>query len=208
MSTTVFLPLFFIVNGAGFHQLLQKCLPVYNTLPFKAQQETVGRWNSFLTQIFLIIGSIFAKTNEEIQFFSEVLSAYLFIDTVHMLFYCYDLIYYIHHFIPVAIFYFGPPYFTPNEASSIFIAGAILELSSPPLSVAWFLSKMNIKPKGFQIFKIFVYLNFFFVRILYFPYYWAYYLNLGPKIVLAPFHFMNVYWFYSMTQYVMKSLKE
>jgi hypothetical protein len=208
MSYSLLLPIFFLVNGLGTYQVLQHYVPAYKTLSYKTQQETLGRWNSFLMQVFLIGGYFVAKTDDQIDVLSNLFATYFVSDILHMLLYSYELIYYIHHCIPIAIFYFGPMVFTAEESRSIYVAGILLELTSPPISIVWFLGKVGWKPRGYLVLKAFAYLNFFGIRILYFPYYWYMYLALLPKIILAPFHVMNVYWFYSMTNYVVKSLKE
>lgn len=204
MSTMLFLPVLFFLNGLGTHSILQHYIPGYKLLSYKSQQETLGRWNSLLMQLFLIGGYFFASTPEQSIFLNDTFAAYFITDTLHMLFYSYDPIFYVHHSIPLAIYYLGPLLFTSEEANSIFIAGVILEMTSPPISIVWFLGKVGLKPKGYTLLKGFAYLNFLFIRILYFPYYWYMSLTLLPKILLAPFHGMNVYWFYSMTKYVMK----
>jgi hypothetical protein len=208
MSSAYFVPLFFLGNGLGTHYLLQKYVPSYKTITYRSQQDTLARWNAFLMQMFLIGGYAFVKNDEDIFFFAQMFAAYFLTDIIHMLFYCYEPIYYIHHSISYLILTFGPSYFGPADSHALYFSGILLELTTPPISLAWVLSKLGYKPRGYSLLKGFAYLNFFFVRIVYFPYYWYMYLTLVPKIIIAPFHILNAYWFYSMTGYLVKSLKE
>ncbi len=208
MSYTLLLPVFFLANGIGTYTLLQHYVPAYKTLSYKSQQETLGRWNGCLMQLFLIAAYSLARTDADIYTLNSLFASYFLTDILHMLFYSYDPLFYIHHSIPLALYYLGPAYFTAEESKSIYLAGVILELSSPLLSVVWFLSKVGLKPRGYLFLKGVAYLNFFCIRILYFPYYWYTSMALLPKIVFSPFHLLNVYWFYIMTGYVVKSLKD
>ncbi len=146
-----------------------------------------------------------AKTPEQVDFICNVFASYFLTDLLHMIFYSYEPIFYVHHCIPLALYYFGPPFFSPEEARTIYTVGFLLELTTPPISVVWILSKLGFKPRGYLACKVFAYLNFVVVRLILFPYYWYTTMAFWPKIVVSPFHVMNVYWFFAMTKYVVKS---
>lgn len=123
----------------------------------------------------------------------------------HMLLYFYDWIYYLHHGLPLLL------YFTIWKSCSFelkvatFFAIAILELTTPPISLVWTLSKLKRKGWYYPYLSGFAYLNFVGIRMLYFPYIWYTYLPFTAQMIMIPFHGLNAYWFWKMTQYVLKS---
>jgi hypothetical protein len=204
MSAALLLPFFFLANGVTTHLLLDRYVQSYKTLSFQIQQEILGRWNSSLTQYFLIGGYLLAKRQTDIDFLIHIFVSYFLTDMVHMAFYYYESIYYVHHCLPLFILFFGNTYLTSAELQTLVVAGIFLESTTPPISFAWTLSKLNLRPKGMLFCKGFAYLNFLWIRMIYFPYFWYTSMTLLPKILMIPFHCMNTFWFYKMTEYMLR----
>lgn len=205
MPSFFLLPLFFFTNGVTTHLLLHRFVPTYKTLSYEIQQEILGRWNASWTQYFLIGGYLLAKTQTDLDFLVQVFISYFLTDMVHMAFYYYEAIYYIHHAIPLLALYFGNTFLTPADLYSLMIAGIFLESTTPPISAVWTLSKLDLRFKYFNVLKGFAYVNFLVVRMLYFPYFWYTSMNIAPKLIMIPFHCMNTFWFYKMTEYVLRA---
>lgn len=204
MNAALLLPVFFFTNGVTTHGLLQRYVSTYKTLSYEIQQEILSRWNSSLAQYFLIGGYCLAKTQMDIDFLIQIFFSYFLTDMIHMAFYSREYIYYVHHCIPLLTLYFGNTYLTPAEMQMLVIAGIFLESTTPPISFVWTVSKLNVRMRGLAVCKGFAYLNFLCVRMLYFPYFWYTSTTLLPKMILFPFHCMNIFWFYKMTQYVLR----
>lgn len=118
--------------------------------------------------------------------------------------YFYDWIYYVHHAIPVVVYYTFWDTFSMDTKLAFFYTLAILELTTPPISLAWTLSKLQKKGWYYPYVSAFAYLNFAGIRIVYFPYYWYTGLPFAAQIITLPYHFLNAFWFYKMTRYVLK----
>lgn len=197
-------PVLYFTNGLLTHRILQSVSSKYSQLELSIQHEIIGRWNNALTQ--MVISAAVLTTNDPI-FLSNLgmfFTTYLITDMIHMSMYCYEKIYYIHHLIPIVTYYTVWNLLSFDSKIALSMTTAILELTTPPISLAWSLSKLELKGWYYPYVTAFAYLNFLALRILYFPYYWLSYSLIVIKIVTAPYHAMNVLWFGKMTAYVLK----
>ena len=201
----VYYPLFYFLNGITTHKILQFSSSVYKTSPYAIQHEIIGRWNNSLTQILLAILIFRSNTLEDVEMVSSFFQVYLLTDVAHMLLYCYDWIYYLHHIIPILVHYTLWNTLSFESTAALTYTTGILELTTPPISLVWTLSKLNIKGSYSFYASIFAYLNFVGLRILYFPYFWYTDLPFLCQLITFPYHFMNVFWFGKMTSYVLKT---
>ena len=131
-------------------------------------------------------------------------TTYLITDMIHMSMYCYEKIYYIHHLIPIVTYYTAWNHLSLESKMALSLTTAILEMTTPPISLAWTLSKLELKGWYYPYVTAFAYLNFLALRILYYPYYWFTGIPIVIKIVTVPYHLMNFMWFGKMTSYVLK----
>ena len=203
----VWYPIFNFLNGLLTHQFLTNKVSIYKELDYDTQHEVIGRWNNALVQVPLALAIFGWNSSATADYFAACIVTYLLTDVVHMLFYFYDWVYYAHHLIPVLVYYtIWDSFFIDTKVAFIFVIG-LLELTTPPISLVWTLSKLKCKGWYYPYLSAFAYLNFTGIRILYFPYLWYNGIPPAVKILSFPYHILNVYWFGKMTSYVLKSTR-
>ncbi len=196
-------PVFYFLNAFGTHQYLSKHSSVYKQSSYSIQQEILGRWNNSLTQLY-IVAAVFSQGSESVEQIANLFTIYFFTDIIHMLFYCSDWIYYVHHTIPIFVHLFLWNFFSYETKVAIIYTSGLLEITTPPISLVWTLSKLQKKGWYTPYLAALTYLNFLCIRILYFPYIWYTHLPTTVQILSFPYHFMNILWFQKMTMYLLK----
>lgn len=197
-------PVLYFTNGLLTHRFLTSSSSKYSQLDLSIQHEIIGRWNNALTQI--VIAAAIFSTNDPafLSTLGSLFTTYLITDMIHMSMYCYEKIYYIHHIIPILTYYTAWNILSFESKLALSMTTAILELTTPPISLAWSLSKLELKGWYYPYVTAFAYLNFLALRIVYFPYFWLNYSPIFIKIVTVPYHAMNILWFGKMTSYALK----
>lgn len=199
-------PIFYAVNGYSIHRLLLKYSEPYKNHDPSVRHEIIGRWNNAFTQIPLAIYTLCCNpTPESLERMNILFTLYFFSDMVHMLMYCYDWVFYVHHLIPLLVYSTLWDTLSLDAKSGLVFTAGVLELTTPPISLVWVLSKLHLKGWYTSYATAFAYLNFLTIRILYFPYFWYNDLPFIIQCLAFPYHFMNIFWFGKMTSYVLKT---
>lgn len=198
-------PTFYLLNGITTHCFLQKNSPAYTQLEGSLQHELIGRWNNSLGQLLLVAVMFSSSTPESVETAAILFGTYLLTDMVHMFLYCYDWIYYLHHIIPMLFYATLWKIVSFDVKIALIFTTGILEITTPPISLVWILSKLQLKRWYTLYLSVFAYLNFFAFRIVYFPYLWYTDVPFIAQIVTLPYHGMNIFWFGKMTSYLLKS---
>jgi hypothetical protein len=197
-------PIFYVVNGIVTHQYLQSYSPVYKTTEPAIQHDLLGRWTNSFLQVFFSAAILLNTTPQTVDALFDLFATYLITDMIHMLFYCYDWVFYLHHSIPLILYYtLWDSLSIETKMATAFTAG-ILELTTPPISLGWSLGKLKINGWYSPYVTAFAYVNFFVFRIVYFPWIWYNTLPLGIQIITLPYHGMNLVWFRKLSSYVLK----
>lgn len=195
-------PLVYAGNVLATNQLLQSNSRVYRQSPLAVRHEILARWNNSLTQLSLSTAIFFFNTSDSFETFTFAFSVYFMTDMIHMLLYCSDWMYYVHHIIPILVHFTLQDSMSAEEKTTMMFIAGLLELTTPPISLAWTLSKLQLKGWYSPYLAAFAYLNFFGIRIVYFPYLWYTQLPFLLQCTTLPFHFMNIFWFSKMTSYI------
>ena len=198
-------PLFYLGNAFAMHALVPKYFPIYTTLSYEVRHEIVNRLNNSFSQLAMGLAALYFSSPEAIEMLSLSFGMFLFCDMMHMLLYYYDWLFYAHHMLPIGVYLFYWDSFPLEVKAWLCFAGATLELTTPAISMAWIMSKLKIKTWYYTLITGVAYLNFFALRIVYFPYTWYVYLPATAQLITFPYHLMNIFWFWKMTAYVLNT---
>jgi hypothetical protein len=191
-----------MVAVVGQWILFDPKVPVFRALDSRIKHEWVGRIIGSLSQIGIILFWLFEGVNS-IWGQSLVLGHALH-DTMHMLVYETDDTAYIHHLVLVTVFGLMKLTMTPAQAESAALATAVLESTSPVLSLTWLLKQGGCSNHpAFKYISGFAAMFFGFMRCGVFPWVMAKKMDRVTALVALPFLLLNFYWFWK----ILKMLK-
>ena len=203
MEDLVLIPTLLTVNSCLFHTILLN-FDNYSKLTRDKKFECMGRISSSLFQIYLFYTGFYVSSDETVIQFIRQTSGYMIYEILHMLMHSTMVSMYIHHCTYLLGFILL--YLSTEEERYIFYKSTwLLESTGPLLSLCWFLHTFKYPDTHFHtVIKVFTFLYWSCVRMLYFPYYICTSGSIRASSIGFPVIMLNTFWFRLLLKRVTK----
>lgn len=203
MEDLILIPTLLTVNSCLFHTILVN-FDNYSKLTRDKKFECVGRISGSLFQLYLVYTGFYASSDKAVIQFIRQIAGYMIYEICHMLTHSTMISMYIHHC--VCLLACMLVYIVKEEERYMFYKSTwLLESTAPLLSVCWLLHTFNYPDTRLHTFiKVFTFLYWSCIRMLYFPYYIWISGHTSVCVVGFPVIILNTFWFRLLLKRVMK----
>jgi hypothetical protein len=199
-----------LLNGVITHNVLTRFSIIYNTCSFKDKNETIGRLNCCLYQLYILYRSLAANKYDDYIETNSIFVSFMLFDMIHYIFYIDLVSSYLHHIITILVILFANSQY--GDYDKLIILNHLLflfESTNPPMSISWLANKFGYSYHIlFKIFSTFTFINWSIIRVFYFLYYLYNTKSLENQLLLLPFFGLNLFWFKALVKVYLKVLNK
>jgi hypothetical protein len=202
--------LLMLLNSFLTHNILTKSSKTYNQFNFTDKNETIGRINCSLYQLYIVYRCLNASSYYDYIETNYIFASIMIYDLIHYLFYVKIVSTYLHHIITIMVILFANSDY--GDYNKLLILNHLLilfESTNPPMSLSWLGNKFGYSHHIlFKIFGTLTFIFWSFVRVFYFLYYIYTIESVENQLLLLPFLGLNLFWFKALVKVYLKVLNK